>query len=284
MILTIIVTYNGEKYIEDCINSLLMQTQKTDILLVDNDSSDTTCKIVQKKYPQITIIHVGFNSGFAHANNIGIQYAIEKKYEYVMLLNEDTVADKKLVEELMKYVGRRTAVAPKIYKNGSLTKVWYAAGKMDFENGKAINCQNEFANRMTEVSFMTGCCMLVHTEIFREIGLFDENYYLYYEDTDLSLRMYIHNVRMLYVPNAYVWHRMMGRETKGYYAYYMERNRLFFVKKYANYFRCNIWNLIRNDLLQIIFKPDIYMAFMNEYRLRGIIDFLKNRMGKMPER
>lgn len=284
MVLTIIVTYNGEKYIEDCMNSLLMQTQKTDILLVDNDSSDMTCKIVQEKYPQVTIIHVGFNSGFAHANNMGIQYAIDKKYEYIMLLNEDTVADKKLVENLMKYADRRTAVVPKIYKNGSLSKVWYAAGKMDFKNGKAINCQKEFVNQMTEVSFMTGCCMLVHTEIFREIGLFDENYYLYYEDTDLSLRMYIHNIRMLYVPDVYVWHRMMGRETRGYYTYYMERNRLFLLKKYEKYFQCSVWRLIGNDLWKIIFKPDVYMAFMSGYRLRGIIDFLKNRMGKMPER
>ncbi len=284
MILTIIVTYNGEKYIEACIDSLLMQTQETDILLVDNDSSDNTCKIVREKYPQVIIINVGYNSGFAHANNIGIQYAIDNSYEYVMLLNEDTVADKKLVEELMKYADRRTAVAPKIYKNGSQTKVWYAAGKMDFNNGGAINCQNELVDRMTEVSFLTGCCMLVHTEIFREIGLFDENYYLYYEDTDLSMRMYIHNIRMLYIPAVYVWHRLLGRKARGYYAYYMERNRLFFIKKYEKYFRCNLWKLVVNEFWKILFKPDVYTSALAGYRLRGMIDFLRNRMGKMTER
>lgn len=284
MILTIIVTYNGEKYIEACIDSLLMQTQETDILLVDNDSSDNTCKIVREKYPQVIIINVGHNSGFAHANNIGIQYAIDNSYEYVMLLNEDTVADKKLVEELMKYADRRTAVAPKIYKNGSQTKVWYAAGKIDFKNGIALNCQNESINQMTEASFMTGCCLLIHTEIFREIDLFDENYFLYYEDTDLSIRMNIHNIRMLYVPDACVWHRMMGRRTKEYYAYYMERNRLFLLKKYAKYFQCSVWRLVGNELWKIIFRPDVYTSALAGYKLRGILDFLRNRMGKMAER
>lgn len=280
-VLTIIVTYNGEKYIEDCIDSLLAQTQETDILLVDNSSTDDTRKIVQGKYPLINMINVGFNSGFAHANNVGIEYAINNEYEYVMLINEDTVSDNKLVETLMKSADPQTAVIPRIYMDGALAKTWYAAGKMDFEKKQAVNYQENLADQETEVSFMTGCCMFIHTDIFRKIGLFDENYFMYYEDTDLSLRMYLQNIRMRYIPNTYVWHRIQGKKQRGYYMYYMERNRLYFLKKYAKIFQCNTFILVIEELWKMLLFPDIYMIAFSRYQLKGLVDFARNKMRMM---
>lgn len=281
MILTIIVTYNGEKYIEDCIDSLQNQTCKTDILVVDNDSVDHTCETIEKKYPQVKLLKLGYNSGFAHANNVGIQYAMEQGYEYVLLINEDTVGDQFLVQELLRHADSKTAVIPKIYMNGSKTKVWYAAGKLDFEKCRAINCQGDLVNRETEVTFMTGCCMFIHTDIFREIGLFDENYFMYYEDTDLSLRMYRHHIKMIYIPSTYVWHRMQGKTEKPYYAYYMTRNKLYFLRKHVEVFRRSVCGIVLDEIFRIVFRPDVYTKTFAQYQLKGIRDFLKKRMGRL---
>ena len=281
MILTIIVTYNGEKYIEDCIDSLQKQTCKTDILVVDNDSADHTCGLIEKKYPQVMLKRIGYNSGFAHANNVGIRYAMEQGYEYVLLLNEDTVADRFLLQKLMKYAGSKTAVIPKIYSNGSRTKVWYAAGKLDFENRRAVNCQKELADSVTEVTFMTGCCMLIHTDVFHKVGLFDENFFMYYEDTDLSLGMYRHQIRMLYVPDACVWHRLQGKTEKPYYAYYMTRNKLYFFKKHAEIFRRGSFRTALDEIAAIIFPADVYTKIFSKYQLRGVWDFVRRRMGML---
>lgn len=281
MILTIIVTYNGEKYIEDCLASLQSQTHQTDILVVDNDSVDQTCEIIEKNYPQVKVLKLGYNSGFAHANNVGIQYAMEQGYEYVLLINEDTVADQYLIQELLRYADNKTAVIPQIYMNGSKTKVWYAAGKLDFEKCRAINCQENLKNKVTEVTFMTGCCMFIHMDVLREVGLFDEKFFMYYEDTDLSLRMYKHQIRMLYVPDTYVWHRLQGRTRKPYYAYYMTRNKLYFLKKHAGVFQRSIYRLAFDEVFRIIFRPDAYTKAFAKYQLKGIWDFLKKRMGRV---
>ncbi len=281
MILTIIVTYNGEKYISDCLDSLLKQTKKVDILVVDNASSDNTCSIIKNNYPTVRIIDVGYNSGFAHANNVGMQYAMDKGYEYVLLINEDTISDNRLVENLFKYADGQTAVAPKIYMNGSLTKVWYGAGKMDFENGFAINCQKELVDTVSEVSFMTGCCMLLHTDILRKAGLFDEAFFMYYEDTDLSLRMYENGIRMIYNPDACLWHRMQGRVQKDYYVYYMERNRLFFLKKHAKVFQCSLLKIMAMELYKIVMKPDVVTVAFGKYKLKGVFDYIRNKTGMM---
>lgn len=281
MVLAIIVTYNGEKYIEDCIENLQSQTQQIDILVVDNDSTDDTCEIITRKYPRVKVLETGYNSGFACGNNIGIQYAMERGYEYVLLINEDTFSDQMLVEKLLAYANCETAVIPKIYMNGSRTKVWYAAGKLDLKKRRALNCQKELVNSVTEVSFMTGCCMFIHTDIFRKVGLFDEKYFMYYEDTDLSMRMYRQGIKMLYIPDTYVWHRIQGKTRKEYYAYYMTRNRLYFLKKYRDVFHCGICRLVCDEIYDIFCRPDIYGRTFWKCRIHGVMDFIGKRMGRM---
>lgn len=282
MILTIIVTYNGEEYIEDCLHSIQKQTCMTDVLVVDNGSADNTCSLVEKEYPQVRLLKLERNIGFAGANNVGIRYAMERGYEYVLLLNEDTVADQFLIQKLMKYVGKNVAVIPKIYMNGSRTKVWYAAGQLDFERGVAINCREDFMDKVMEVTFMTGCCMLIHVNVFAEVGLFDENYFMYYEDTDLSIRMYKHKIKMLYVPDTYVWHRLQGKGTKPYYAYYMTRNRLYFLQKHSKDFQVKICSVIGNEIKKNVLDHDISTKAFRRYRLKAIQHFIKGHMGYWP--
>lgn len=281
MVLAIIVTYNGEKYIEDCLDSLQRQSYPIDILVVDNASKDNTCKIIQRRYPSVELFQVGYNSGFAHGNNLGMQYAIDRGYDYVMLINEDTIADSKLVEKMLQFANHETAVIPKIYMNGALTKVWYGAGKIDFKTYTAVNCQSEQSEMLTEVTFMTGCCMFIHTDILKKVGFFDESFFMYYEDTDLSLRLYENQIKMIYVPSTYVWHRIQGKISKPYYAYYMERNWLMLLKKHRKTFKCSCFRVVIKEWEKIVLNPDSYTVAFQRYKAKGIVDFIRNKIGMM---
>jgi GT2 family glycosyltransferase len=100
-ILVIVVTYNGSIYIEKCIASLISNTFPVDILVIDNASTDNTVEIINKKYAFLNVFCNKKNLGFALANNMGIRHAIENNYEYVFLLNQDTLVDKFAIQHLV---------------------------------------------------------------------------------------------------------------------------------------------------------------------------------------
>lgn len=278
-ILGIVVTYNGEAYIEDCLNSLEHQMFPIDILVVDNDSKDNTREMIEKYFPHVKVINIGYNSGFAHANNVGMQYAIERNYDYVLLINEDIHAEKELVYVLMKYADTNTAVIPKIYSDPFYKSVWYGAGKIDFKTCMASNVQRECIDKCVRVNFMTGCCMLLHTNIIKKIGYFDESFFMYYEDTDLSLRMYENDVNMLYVPYTHIWHRVQNRKDKQYKIYYMTRNRLLWIKKHRKCFKKGCIMLALLEIKRILFEPTINDTIWKKYKIKGICDFFKGKKG-----
>lgn len=281
--LALIVTYNGESYIEDCLNSLLHQTVSIDILVVDNASEDRTREIVDEYFTKVNLINVGYNSGFAHANNIGLKYAIDENYDYVLMINEDTIAEKTLVSELIKYANNNTATIPKIYSDPFKKIIWYAAGNVDFKTGIASNIQDEYryTDQCINVNFMTGCCMLVHTDIIKKVGFFDEDFFMYYEDTDLSLRMYENGINMIYVPSTYIWHRIQNRKDKPYKIYYMMRNRLYWIRKHKVCFQKSCFSIILSEIKRLLTKPNVYDITFIQYQAKGIVDFIKGKKGKM---
>ena len=242
LILAILVTYNSEIYIEKCIQSLKNQTYTSiDILVVDNASTDNTVKIIRDKYKEIKIIECEYNTGFAKGNNLGLEYAIKKKYDYTLIINEDVVVDKNLVQNLLKYANETTVVAPDIYSDLVLENLWYSNGYMDFEKGIAANVtyRND-TTLVNDVSFISGCCELVHTDIWKKIGGFSEEYFLYYEDVDLSMKMILNHISMRCTHETWVWHRIKSSGRKPYYYYYMARNRFLFLKKYQRQFKHSI--------------------------------------------
>ena len=97
---------------------------------------------------------------------------------------------------------------------------WYYGGEMDWERGKSINVSTEQIDHVREVTFVTGCCILMHIDVLKKIGFFDEKYYLYYEDNDLCMRMLINQIKMSNVTDVWVWHRVDYRQKSAYYIYY----------------------------------------------------------------
>lgn len=280
----ILVNYNGKKYIKDCINSLLAQTYNNiEILFWDNHSEDASVKIVKQMYPQVYLYESQHNYGFAKANNLAVKKMLEMGMDYVLLLNVDTIADPHLVERLLMRADDNSVTTAQIYRGKRGRDIWYAGGRLlinegDSRHSKKRNCKN--AKRVT---FISGCCMMIHQDIIRKYGLFDTNYYMYYEDTDLCMRWYLGGVQMYFIPDAYLWHKIggsIGGTRNQMKEYYVVRNRLYFADKYKEYLRTNrtkvLSSIIQDEMKAI---PD-YGCNMIRPACWGIRDYYMRKMGR----
>jgi hypothetical protein len=232
----IIVNYNGKPYIEDCLNSLSRQTYGPyEIILVDNGSQDSSVGLVERGFPQVKIIRNAENLGFARANNIGIRYALEKGCEYFVFLNYDTVVDEDFLEELVRCVNRNAQAGIcqskiYIYSQDRPGRIINSIGNeahflgFGFCGGLGEMDSQEY-QRDREITFASGAAMLIRREVLEEIGLFDEDFFLYQEDLDLCMRARLAGWRILLASGSKVHHKyVFAKNTNRYF--YTECNRL----------------------------------------------------------
>jgi len=205
----VIPNYNGIRYIDGCLGSLYRGTRIPEIILVDNGSVDGSKELVRKKYRKVRIIEFENNTGFSNAVNAGIRAAHTK---YVLLLNNDTVADEGLVENLEKALGGDPGAfsagammlrmdAPELLDGaGDL----YCALGWAFARGK--DKTPEAYGRPCRIFSACAGAALYRREAFEVIGYFDENHFAYLEDTDIGYRANIYGYHNNYVPTAKVYH------------------------------------------------------------------------------
>lgn len=293
----IIVDYKNKVDTIACIASLedlVLTNIALSIILVNNDTeSFYTSDMFPSTYP-LHIINSKKNTGFAGGNNTGMTKALQESADYILILNNDTLVDKNLLISLIKVLEKNPEVgvaSPKIYfvkgnefhkdryKKDELGRVfWYAGGIMDWNNvfGKHRGVdevdRGQFSHiESTEVA--TGCCMIFRSEVIKKVGMFDERYFLYYEDTDLSQRIKNNGYSIFYVPTAMLWHKNAGSTGGSGSAlqdYYISRNRLLFGMKYAP---------IRSKVA--LLKESVYLLRKGRlWQRRGIRDYFLNKFGK----
>lgn len=239
----ILVNYNGEKYNDECIDSILKSRYDNfEIIVVDNNSSDNSVNLLEQNYSdKITLFKNKNNSGFSEANNIGIEIAKSKQCDYILLLNNDTVILPDCIEKMMKSSidNYNSVISPKIYYYDDKEVIWSAGAKMLWKKGLAaqngINKRdNGEYNQSISVEFGTGCCLLIPMEIINKVGLLSTDYFLYYEDTDYCARILKEGFNIIYEPKAVLYHKVSastGGEDSYLYIYYNTRNRLIFNNK-----------------------------------------------------
>ncbi|WP_294341471.1 glycosyltransferase family 2 protein [uncultured Clostridium sp.] len=266
----IIPNYNGEKIIDGCIQSLLKQEYKDfNIIVVDNNSADDSVKIIEERYPSITLIKNKENLGFAAAVNIGIKAS---KSDFVALLNNDTEVDEKWLVNLYSVISKDD----KIFSASSKMIRFYERDKIDdagdqynllgwaYKRGDGVSI-DQFNKDKIIFSTCAGAG-LYRRKIFEEIGYFDENFFAYLEDVDVSFRGNIYGYKNIYVNNAIVYH--MVSATSG------SRHNEFKVKLASR----NSMYLIRKNMplfFEIINLPFIILGIMVKY-----IYFLRKSLGK----
>lgn len=286
----VIVNYNGERYQNDAIRSLYsMANNDFDIIVVDSASSDNSITMLREEFPEVHIIECDENVGVAKGNNIGIKYCIDNGYEYSLLMNNDIEVNELLLNELLNKADTNTVTVPKIYFYEPNNLLWFAGGKMSWNKGTSFHVgmreydKDEY-NTEKYIDYSPTCCMLIHNSIFEKIGLIDETVFMYFDDTDLCVRLIDNGIKILYVPAAYMWHKVSsstGGENSKVSMYYYARNQLYFVKKYSS--RMNLGAKI------YVFTKYLTKAFLAPFRKAhkndGIIfeaykDYFSGNMGR----
>lgn len=213
----VVLTYNGSQYIGPMLDSLLGQSypkERTEIILVDNGSTDNTLELAKSRSERIRCVGLGRNVGFAAGNNEGVKYA---RHDYLAFLNQDTVCHRewlaKLVEGMQERADLGACVANivpgrdaeiDIKKNPSSFDVLYFWDLSPFGYGRYRKVKGQ---RCAFPRILSGCSFLIHRKTIDELGyLFDEGLWMYTEDTDLSLRLYRLGKGVCAVREAVVYH------------------------------------------------------------------------------
>lgn len=225
-------------------------------------------------YYPLTFIQTGDNLGFAGGNNVGIRYALAKgDCDYVLLLNNDTVADNDFLEPMIRFATDDTEcgiAGPTVLYYDMAHIINCAGGKINFWKGSSPHFRvgevyDEECSYEKKVNFKEGSCLLIKKEVLETIGLFDESYFLYYEDADFCVRAAA-DYGIVYVSRSKIWHKVSATSDaldSTIKIYFGLRNKIYFMRKHARFYH---W---------IVFLP-----FLTYMILRMVVKFVvKERLG-----
>ncbi|MFC1649235.1 glycosyltransferase family 2 protein [Patescibacteria group bacterium] len=298
----IILNWNRPDLTIECLDSLQIlnsRTFKTNILIVDNGSTDDSIKKINfhigrklkfSKNKKASLIETGINKGYAGGNNYGLRYALERGADYLMLLNNDTNVDKDFASELIKTHIEKAAgvVCPKIYfapgfefknynKSDLGNVIWSVGGEFDWNNVYGTNRgvdqvdEGQF-EKTEEVDFASGACFLVSREVINKVGLLDENYFMYLEDVDFCHRVKLADFNLVYVPKSEIWHKVAQSSKIGSNLndYFITRNRLLFGYRYAS----------TKTKLALLRESIRFCINGRKWQRIGVRDYYKKNLGK----
>ena len=216
LVYIIVINYNGEEYLKTCLSSIEKQTYPNyKTIVIDNASTDNSEEYIKEYFPKLTFIQAERNLGFAEGNNLAIKKALEQKAAYVFLVNNDTEFEIDLVEKLIKTAESDDSigiVGPAVFdlKNKkSLQEMGMAIDKF----GYALALKN-----LTDrdcVFFVSGCAMMIKSELILRIGFFDESYFMFAEDLDICWRSRLTGYKIIVNENARIYHASGGSISGG---------------------------------------------------------------------
>lgn len=272
----ILLNYNGYKDTIECIDSIKnnIKNTKFKIIVVDNKSTDDSVKKIEENINEdIILIRSSVNNGFSAGNNIGIKYAIEHDADYVLLLNNDTIVEEDFLTPIVEFAEKNSqcgCISSRIYYNLERNKIWYDGGKFNFNICRAehyrFNETNSNISGINETGFISGCCMLIPVQVIKKVGLMDERYFLYVEDTEYSLRIKKYGYKLYWDSDHSIFHKVSSSTNKisKMAQFYEIRNRLLLRDTYLN-----ICQKITSMLYNIIFYS--YKVATRKFRLKILI-------------
>lgn len=209
-IYAIIVTYNGVKWLDKCIPSLINSSLIEKIIVIDNLSSDGTCEHILAHYPEVLLIENEYNQGFGQANNKGIKIALEEEADYALLINQDAWILKNTIEEFVKVLDYESILSP-IHLDGNGIKLDFNFKlyiKDSLNNNTLLDdlIVNRNPNNLYEVSFVNAACWFVPINAFKKIGGFNPIFHHYGEDLDFYNKSKYHGIKFYLATNAKISH------------------------------------------------------------------------------
>lgn len=211
-IYVVIITYNGMKWIDDCLKSLVDNTIEFSILIVDNNSTDNTINFIKNNYPDVKLFIEKENLGFGVANNIGISYALKNKADYVFLLNQDAFVELNTIESLIQVSEKNTdyGIISPIHYNGKGTLLddsfsYYI---------RNFNCDNFISDCVLQkpkkdiysLPMINAAAWLLPKKTLDTVGGFDPIFFLYGEDDNYCQRVLFHKLKIGITSNTFIRH------------------------------------------------------------------------------
>ena len=281
MVGIVIVHYTGREDTLECLASVFASTDATDtrVFLVDQGVGDGTPDAVRSRFPTVQVLENGKNLGYAGGANVGIRAGLAGGAEHVLLLNNDVTLAPEMLDQLLS----ASKTAPNVGILGPVSlvadgtdRVWATGGRIDWR-GQALRLEHE----QNEPDYLIGCGMLVKRAVFERIGMFDERFFLYYEEADLCARAKDAGFRLRCVPQAFLWHkvsRATGTDSP-LTLYYMRRNMLLYLAKRRQWLG---WIVAVGDALRLTLVWNLqHKENTHRKALRSALcDALRARWGK----
>jgi hypothetical protein len=232
----LILNYNGASCISACLNSVFkIDYPNFEVVVVDNASTDGSLELVRRQFSRCHFIKNEANLGFSVGNNVGIRFALERMADWVFLLNQDTIVEKDFLSRLLKAAHEEPQagiLSPVIMD--AQNRIWFSGGKIDWWKMKTTHLRYIKRELPYESEFISGCAMLAKSEVWKRVGLLDEDYFLYWEDVDLSFRVASAGFSLLVVPGSRIAHLEKSEEKKEIKVYWLVISGLIFFRKNAS--------------------------------------------------
>lgn len=290
-IFCIVLNWNGKRFLKGCLDSVLSSDyEDLHVVVVDNASTDGSAQFIKTNYKKVKLIKNKSNLGWTGGNNKGVEFALKNKADAVFVLNNDTKIDKKCISILAKELFRNKTngiVGPKIYltssKGTKTKKISFAGGKFTKNRYFGVHIGNNKIdegqyNTIRSSEFITGAAMMVRSQVFNEIGKFDDSFFIYYDEADFCMRAKKAGFKIHIIPKAHVYHAFSGTVelNSPFQKYYTTRNHFLFVEKNAP---------VEVKVREFLRTPKTILEFFrgnpnDKYSLLGLRDYYLRKFGK----
>ena len=297
LVISVILNTNRRDDTLACLRSLQQSTYANHrIIVLDNHSVDGSVEAIHGAFPDVDIVGLTDNRGYAGNNNVGIAAAMEHGAEWVFVLNEDTIIDAQCLARLLD-VGQSNdeigIVGPMVYHYDEPDIIQSAGGELGSHWESIHIAKNEADHGQFihphRVDWISGCAMLVRRAVIQQVGMLDERFFYYWEETEWCVRAGKAGWRIMQVPAAKIWHKGVQRDyrPKPAVVYYDTRNRFLLMAKHRAPLMAwlYVWTQTLKTLVSWSVRPK--WRAMHDYRdamWYGLVDFLQQRWGQMPSR
>lgn len=295
LIVIVILNTNRRDDTLACLASIEQSTYTNyRVIVLDNASSDGSAEAIRRTFPSVHVIDLTENRGYAGNNNVGIQAALDRGAEWVLVLNEDTIVDPDCLTELER-IGRLDPgvgmLGPMVYHYDEPTVIQSGGGRLGQFWESLHIAQNQTDTGQLQqphvVDWLTGCSLLVRRDVITQVGMIDERFFYYWEETEWCLRARRAGWRLVHVPQAKLWHKGVQRNyrPKPAVAYYNTRNQLFMMLKHRAPLRT--WLVVAARMVRTLLSMSIRPKWRSSLRHRdamalGAFDFMRRRWGRGP--
>lgn len=210
---TIVVTYNGERWVRPCLDSLKKSTYPTKVIVVDNASRDRSVNIIRESYPEVTLIENKKNSGFGDANNIGMKVALREGADFIFLLNQDAWIEHDTMSSLVQAATNfpEYDVISPLHYNGAGSALDVAFQNYLRQGGYSLPAIQSEHTTVEPIEFINAAAWLMRRRCLEVVGGFAPIFVHYGEDRDYVQRLMFHNTKLGWTAVTRIFHDRAGR-------------------------------------------------------------------------